>query len=81
MRTGLMRAVAAGDSGKAVMKGRGTVFGGLHWAPRPRAGAGCSLAGAYVCKLAGESRVGMGLLRPLLTALVCAGVPQALTLI
>ena len=52
------------------------LLGRLEWALRPSAGLSPFLAGAYCWKHAGGSRVPRALLRPLLTAICFAFVPQ-----
>ena len=58
------------------MKGMERLLGGLEWALRPSAGLSPFLAGAYCWKHAGGNRVPRALLRPLLTAICFAFVPQ-----
>ena len=57
-------------------KGMERLLGPLEWALRPSAGLGPFLAGAYCWKHAGGSRVPRALLRPLLTTICFAFVPQ-----
>ena len=57
-------------------KGMERLLGRLEWALRPSAGLSPILAGAYCWKHAGGSRVPRALLRPLLTAISFALVPQ-----
>ena len=65
LRLGLMR-----------RKGFERFLGRLEWALRPQGGTALSLAGAYRWKLSGEQRVPLSLVRPLLTAVVFAILPQ-----
>ena len=57
-------------------KGMERLLGRLEWALRPSVGLSPFLAGAYCWKHAGGSRVPRALLRPLLTAICFAFVPQ-----
>ena len=57
-------------------KGFARFLGRLEWALRPQGGTAPFLAGAYRWKLSGEQRVPLSLLRPLLTAVVFAVLPQ-----
>ena len=57
-------------------KGMERLLGRLEWAFRPSEGLSPFLAGAYCWKHAGGSRVPRALLRPLLTAICFAFVPQ-----
>ena len=57
-------------------KGMERLLGRLEWALRPLAGLSLFLAGAYCWKHAGGSRVPRALLRPLLTSICFAFVPQ-----
>ena len=65
LRLGLMR-----------RKGFERFLGRLEWALRPQGGTAPFLAGAYKWKLSGEQRVPLSLIRPLLTAVVLAVLPQ-----
>ena len=57
-------------------KGMERLLARLEWALRPSAGLSPFLAGAYCWKHAGGGRVPRALLRPLLTAICFAFVPQ-----
>ena len=65
LRLGLMR-----------RKGFERFLGRLEWALRPQGGTAPFLAGAYRWKLSGEQRVPLSLVRPLLTVVVFAVLPQ-----
>ena len=57
-------------------KGFERFLGRLEWALRPQGGTAPFLAGAYRWKLSGEQKVPLSLMRPLLTAVVFAVLPQ-----
>ena len=57
-------------------KGFERFLGRLDWALRPQGGTAPFLAGAYRWKLSAEQRVPLSLVRPLLTAVVFAVLPQ-----
>ena len=65
LRLGLMR-----------RKGFERFLGRLEWALRPQGGTAPFLAGAYRWKLSAEQKVPLSLVRPLLTAVVFAVLPQ-----
>ena len=65
LRLGLMR-----------RKGFERFLGRLEWALRPQGGTAPFLAGAYRWKFSGDQKVPLSLMRPLLTAVVFAVLPQ-----
>ena len=76
MVTALVRSWLRLRLGHMRRKGFERFLGRLEWALRPQGGNAPFLAGAYRWKLSGEQKVPLSLVRPLLTAVVFAVLPQ-----